>query len=96
MYGTVARMKVQPGKLEELRRVMDEAEARPVEGFLGTRILVPNEWRDEVLMVVFFADRERYEANADDPRMHEDYLRYRALLDADPEWIDGEWIVYEP
>ena len=33
-------------------------------------------------------------ANADDPRMHERYLQYRELLEAEPEWHDGE-IIYE-
>ena len=38
-----------------------------------------------------FDDRDAYMKNADDPAQHEDYLKLRALLDADPEWIDGEW-----
>jgi len=31
-----------------------------------------------------------YDANADDPKQHEMYLKYRALLEEEPEWHDGE------
>lgn len=96
MYGTVARMKIQQERFDELRAVMDEIGARSVPGFRGTHFLFPSDGRDEVLMVVYFEDRESYMKNADDPAMHDDYMKYRALLDADPEWFDGEWVTYEP
>lgn len=96
MYGTVARMKIQQERFDELRAVMDEIGARTMPGFRGTHFLFPSDGRDEVLMVVYFDDRESYMKNADDPAMHDDYMKYRALLDADPEWFDGEWVTYEP
>lgn len=96
MYGTVARMKVRRDKVDELRALMQEVESRPIEGYRGTNILIPDDGRDEIVMVVYFDDKASYVKNADDPRMHEDYVRYRALLDADPEWTDGEWVTYEP
>lgn len=96
MYGTVARMKVKYENLEKLRELMQTVESRPVEGYVGTHILVPDTWHDEILMVVMFEDRLSYMKNADDPRMHEDFLRYRALLEEDPEWTDGEWLSYRP
>lgn len=94
MYGTVARMKIQREKVDELRALMAGIESRPVEGYRSTNILIPDDGRDEVVMVVYFEDKESYQKNADDPQMHEDYLKYRALLDADPEWTDGEWEVH--
>ena len=48
---------------------------------------------NEYMLVVGFDNREAYRANANDPRMNERYLQYRELLEADPEWHDGE-IVY--
>ncbi len=93
MYGTVARMKVQPGKLDEFAQAM-EMDFTP-EGFLGARVLIPDVGADEVLLAVFFEDKASYLRNANDPRMHEAYSRYRALLTEDPEWTDGEWRVYE-
>ena len=95
MYGTVARMKVQRERVDELRALMDSIGPRPVEGYRSTHILIPDDGRDEVILAVYFDDKASYVKNADDPAMHEDYLKYRALLDADPEWTDGEWITYE-
>ncbi len=31
-------------------------------------------------------------ANADNSAQHEWYLKLRDLLEADPEWIDGEYL----
>jgi len=96
VYGTVARMKIQREKVDELRALMTTIESRQVEGYRSTHILIPDDGRDEVIMVVYFDDKATYVKNADDPKMHEDYVKYRALLDADPEWTDGEWEVHEP
>ena len=95
MYGTVARMKIQREKVEEFRALLAEVESREVEGYRSTNLLVPDDGRDEVIMVVYFEDKASYQKNADDPRMHEDYLKYRALLEEDPEWTDGEWLSFQ-
>lgn len=95
MYGTVARMKVKRENLDALRKTMDATQARTVPGFRSVHVLVPDEWNDEVLLAVFFDDKASYTKNADDPAQHEDYLKYRALLEADPEWTDGEWQSYD-
>lgn len=96
VYGTVARMRIQRERIGELRALMDEIGRREIPGLRSSHMLVPDDGRDEVLLAVFFDDRVSYERNADDPAMHEGYLRYRALLDADPEWTDGEWVSFEP
>jgi hypothetical protein len=31
-------------------------------------------------------------ANANDPEQHQWYLKIRELLEADPEWEDGEFV----
>ena len=41
-------------------------------------------------MQAIFEDRATYDANADDPKQHEMYVKYRALLEEEPEWHDGE------
>jgi Antibiotic biosynthesis monooxygenase len=96
MYGTIARVKVTRENLDALRDTFAEVEQRPVKGFRGSHVLVPDVWRDEAYLVVFFDDYDSYFANANDPAQHQDYLRMRALLEADPEWIDGEWTSMEP
>jgi hypothetical protein len=47
---------------------------------------------NEIMLVVLFQDKESYLANANDPEMNKEYEAYRALLDADPVWNDGEVI----
>jgi hypothetical protein len=94
VYGTVARMQVTLENVEKLKALMETVGSRSVEGFAGTYILIPDVWHDEILMVVMFEDRATYVKNANDPAMHEDFLKYRALLEADPEWTDGEWLAY--
>jgi quinol monooxygenase YgiN len=48
---------------------------------------------DEYLLAVAFESREAYQANAASPEQDARYQQMRALLQADPEWHDGE-IVY--
>ena len=54
----------------------------------ATRTLTPTESRNVVPDSAL--DREAYERNADDPAQHERYVEYRALLEDEPEWHDGE------
>jgi quinol monooxygenase YgiN len=86
-------MKVKPGKIDELIKVTaDSVETRRPKGYLGEIIYKMDNNPNEVIMAVFFADKESYHANANDPQMSKEYEQYRALLDADPEWNDGEVI----
>jgi quinol monooxygenase YgiN len=94
MYGTVARMKVTPGKMDEFIAFSKEfaAQDRP-KGYLGEHIFRLDSDPNQVMMVVLFEDKASYHANANDPEMDKQYQRYRAMLEADPEWNDGE-IIY--
>jgi hypothetical protein len=89
VYGTIARLKVSRDNLEKLRELSEEQMTRNVPGSRAAHVLVPDERDDEAYLVVFFEDKASYQRNADNPSQHEDYLKMRALLDADPEWIDG-------
>ncbi len=88
MYGTVARMVVKPENREKIMAVM-AGDDRKVPGAIGSYTLMEND-SDNVWLLAIFEDRATYDANADDPAMHEMYVQYRALLEADPEWHDGE------
>jgi quinol monooxygenase YgiN len=86
-------MKVKPGKMDEFLNTMSGPEAaRQPKGHLGEIVFQTDSNPNEVMLVVFFQDKETYQANANDPEMHKEYEQYRALLDADPEWNDGEVI----
>jgi quinol monooxygenase YgiN len=93
MYGTVARMKAKPGTgelLAELGRQLSDD--RPA-GMVGTWVYQLDADPDEYLLAVAFESREAYKANAASPEQDARYHQMRALLEADPEWHDGE-IVY--
>lgn len=91
MYGTIARLRVTPGKHEELRKFgNEEVDALPALAF--QYVLQSDTNSNEMWLVVGFESRDAYTTNAESPEQHERYLKFRAMLDADPEWHDGEFI----
>lgn len=91
MYGTVAFVKFDPANRQALLDMQDQQESRPVEGYLGADVMMCDA-PGEAVLVVRFKDKESYEKNADSPEQHEQFTAWRALLTADPEWHDGEWV----
>jgi quinol monooxygenase YgiN len=89
MYGTCARMVVKQGNRDAFRAIMEEDAGREIKGYVGSYVLQEND-SDNVWLLAIFEDRATYDANADDPRMNETYVKYRALLEEEPEWHDGE------
>lgn len=91
MYGTIAHMRFK----EENRQALIDLAARydglNVDGFVSNDTLFPDGRPGEAYIVVKFRDKASYEANANDPAQHERFLEMRALLEADPEWTDGQW-----
>jgi quinol monooxygenase YgiN len=89
MYGTVARIRVKPGKEAELGRLGNEM-APQIPGYVFHHVYQTDADPSECYLVVAFASKEAYLANANSPGQHARHQQYRALLDADPEWYDGE------
>ena len=88
MFGTIGHARFNPENREALERVFQRQES-DVSGFRHGFVLYPD-GKDEVYIFAVFTDRETYYANANDPAQHERYLEYRALLEDDPTWTDGE------
>jgi hypothetical protein len=93
MYGTCARMVVKAENDDKLRAIFDDDQPTDIKGYVGSYVVREND-SDNVWLLAIFEDRETYDANADDPRQHEIYLKYRALLEEEPEWHDGEITKY--
>lgn len=95
MYGTIARVHPQPGALAKLREYAGEfnsGQNRQVPGFVASYIFTPDQKvydRETIFLVAIFEDEATYKANADSPAQQDDYLRMRALLEDDPDWMDG-------
>jgi heme-degrading monooxygenase HmoA len=89
MYGTIARLRIKPGMEAELERLSREANAE-IPGFTFQHVYRTDADPQELYLVVGFATKEAYRANAESPEQHARYETYRTLLAAEPEWHDGE------
>lgn len=95
MYGTVARMRVKAGQEKGIIELFNQwdRELRPkVEGAVAGYIYKLDRDPHEMVMVAVFRDRQAYERNAQSQDQDAWYRRFRELLEADPEWQDGEII----
>jgi quinol monooxygenase YgiN len=90
MYGTVARTRVKPENRDKLREVVARQHADGgIPGNIRSYVLHEND-SDVSWLFAIFEDRASYDKNADDPAQHERYLEYRALMEDEHEWHDGE------
>jgi hypothetical protein len=92
MFGTVARVTVQPGKESEFLAIGDQwaRERGPSTGETASYVFKLEGRTREYLIIGIFTGRETYYANAKDPETDRWYQRMRATLETDPEWSDGE------
>jgi quinol monooxygenase YgiN len=93
MYGTISIMKVSPENRSKLNAMFEAwwSERRPnVSGAIASSVHVNDANPGEVIVSVIFESKETYDANAADPEQDKWYREMRALLEADPRWIDGE------
>ena len=90
MYGTVARTRVKPENRDKLKEVFQRQGAdRTRPGMVTAYTLFEND-SDVAWLFAVFEDRATYDANANDPAQDADYQEYRALMEDEPEWHDGE------
>lgn len=90
MYGTVARIRLMRGKEAELSGLLREYDQSKVPGAVSEYLYRTDDDPNEYYLVVVFAGKEQYMANADSPDQDARYQKLRALLETDPEWHDGE------
>ena len=88
MYGTIARIKIDPTKIEELKALGDSM-GDPA-GQVARYVYLMDADPGELFLVAVFESKEAYWANAQSPEQHERFMQLQALLLADPEWHDGE------
>ncbi len=92
MYGTVARMRVKPGMVNQLQDWMRQEEVRAVPGYTTSYTYQMDADPTTVYVAIVFESREAYVANAQSPQMDARYHEMLALLEEPPEWHDGQII----
>ena len=90
MFGTVARMRAKPGNETALDELSKKFESRHVDGWLSTNIYRSADDSQEFWISVVFRDEASYRKNADDPVQDLWFRELMTLLEAEPEWHDGE------
>jgi hypothetical protein len=71
-----------------------ERERRPnVPGAVAGYLLKPRSGAGDLVGVAVFDSESNYRKNADDPEQDRWYRQLRDLLEADPEWNDGDILV---
>jgi heme-degrading monooxygenase HmoA len=73
-----------------MQELMKEYETLPLHGHVRTTVCRMDADTSEYFVAVVFEDRDSYRANAESPEQDARYQKMTALLDAEPEWRDGE------
>ncbi len=95
MYGTIARIHPKPGRLDELKAMLqdwDRERGPAVRGNRGGYLFLPDRSpydRPTAFLVALFDDEVTYRANAASPEQDAWYRQMRELLEDDPDWSDG-------
>ncbi|HEU5231111.1 MAG TPA: antibiotic biosynthesis monooxygenase [Ktedonobacteraceae bacterium] len=93
MYGTVAYCRAKPGTERQLLDIMRAFETAEVPGVVASYVYRMDTDANDYYVAVVFANREAYMANAMSAGQDERYRQLLDLMDAVPEWHDGE-VVY--
>ena len=95
MYGSIAKMKVKPGKLEKLSEMMEMDGGHSPGGAVSLSVFQMDADANEIWVVAISESQEAYQSYSESPESHELYLKMRESLAADPEWHDGEVIRHQ-
>jgi hypothetical protein len=100
MYGTLAFMRTLPGRRTDLVEALMLGRGYRgnymalshglVSGWISTFVYELDRDPDEAAMLVAFDSRKSYRENAETTEQHARYETYRAALNHEPEWHDGE------
>ena len=94
MYGTISRVRVKPGHLQQLLDAGAENEREAAgqkgPGFLFVFKLDRDE--DELYMVAIAESKADYQALSESPEMHQQYVRMAEHYEGEPGWFDGQVI----
>ena len=87
MYGTIAKLTIKPGSLDNLRQLSISATRPP--GAIAEYIYQMDDDPSTLYLVVMFEDEESYRSNAESPEQHQRFEQMMQYLETEPEWHDG-------
>lgn len=87
MYGTIARITIDPTKADELKALADTMVSPS--GQVARYVYQMDADPGVLFLVAVFESKEAYWANAQSPEQNERFMQLRALLLEDPQWHDG-------
>jgi quinol monooxygenase YgiN len=96
VYGTIFRMTPIPGKEQEVYAIFEEWGKdlqSNIEGAVAGYVMRPDTYTGVLIAVAMFESKESYESNGKDPAQGEWFAKLRAVLQSDPDWEDGEYMV---
>lgn len=96
MFGTIYRMRPRPGQeqaVADLHRRWERERRPSVNGVVAAYVFKSRRQSGELIGVAVFDSEANYYRNADDLEQDRWYRQLRELLEADPEWHDGDVLV---
>ena len=96
MYGSVSRWRVKDGQQQELEQLFTEMMNDIPPGSQGVTVYRSDADPQEYWIAGRWDSKEIYRANANRPETDANFRRFRALLESDPEWHDGEIVFTQP
>ena len=88
MFGTVARIRIKPGKTEEMKAIAAEITDADPPGFVSNYVLRSKDDPNEIWLVALFESEQAYYDNAERPETNAQYEKWMQLTDGQPEWHD--------
>jgi quinol monooxygenase YgiN len=92
MYGTIMRARVKPGQRDAFIESMSAQQQSQPSGFHSADVAWEDKDPNRVVLIARFADKDSYVANASSPEQDREYRRMLEFLEAEPEWIDVNFV----
>jgi len=93
MQGTVARIQIQTGKVEQFLARVRELNAEQDPGLVNEYFYQMDEDPNVMYMAVAFESREAYRANSERPETHARAMEVSEFAVGQPEWHDGTVVI---
>ena len=90
MYGTVARLKVKPGKFDELQAWAESHPMPDAPGAVAGYVFRTDDKANEGYLVVAFESQDEYRTNAERSDTDAAFRKMMQYLETEPEWHDGQ------